>query len=154
MTLRIQDAGSLRTITRGKVMVAGVLRELREIKVQDGGVLRTVATFADPLTASASPASVSGTQSSSEPITVNTDFTTATPTGGRSPFTYSWAQVSGVAATAVSPASATTNFTYSTPPGTSVATFRVTITDAVGQSAPTEVTATFNNLGGTGGSGA
>jgi len=150
MAISIRDAGTLRTITRGKAKAAGVLRDLREIKVMDGGVLRTVATFADPLFASASPTSVSGTQSSAGVIAVNTGFTTATPTGGRAPFTYFWAATSGVAALANTPTSATTNFRAEIGPGTSVATFRVTITDAVGQTATADVTATFNNLGGGG----
>ena len=149
MSLRIQDAGSLRTITRGKIMVAGVLRELREIKVQDGATLRTVATFASTLSASASPTSASGAQSSGSPISVTTTPATVTPSGGLAPFTYIWARASGVLGpVANSPNSATTSFTSTVDPGvTNVTVFRCTVTDAVGQESTADVTASFQNLG-------
>ena len=152
MALQPRDAGTLQTITRGRARIGGVVRELREFFAMDGGVLRTVATFADLLTASASPTTVSGTQGSASPIAVNTTFTTATPVGGRAPFTYSWAQVTGSTAAANSPSMATTNFARTVAASTTdVTTFRCTVTDAVGQVAATNtITATFTNTGGGG----
>lgn len=148
MSIRVQDNGTLRTITGIKVRQGGVTRTIRQVKVQHGDTLRTVATFADPLTVSASPTSVSGTQSGGgSDVLVNTGFTTATPAGGFSPYTYSWAYVSGAAAaTANTPSSATTNFGATVPAGTSQATMRVTVTDAAGETATATVTATFNNV--------
>lgn len=147
MTLRVMEGGNLRTITSLTVKQAGVLRSIRTVKVMDGGVLRTVATFADPLTVEASPASVSGTQASASAILVNTDLTTATPSGGLAPFSYSWAKVSGVGV-ANSPAMASTNFGATISPGTQTGIFRITVTDSTGQTATDDVIATFTNAGG------
>lgn len=147
MPLKILDSGTLRTIQTLYIRQSGVNRRIRSLKVMDGGTLRTVAVFADPLTVSASPTSVSGTQSGEGPITVNTSSTTATPSGGLGPFTYSWAYVSGgISASANSPASATTSFRAEPPPGSFTSTMRVTVTDAFGQTATADVSATFNNV--------
>lgn len=147
MTLRVMEGGNLRAITNLMVKQAGVLRSIRTVKVMDGGALRTVATFADLLTVEASPANVSGTQASASAIRVNTDVTTAGPSGGLAPFSYSWAKVSEVGA-ANSPSMATTDFGATISPGTQTGTFRVTVTDAVGHTATDDVTATFTNVGG------
>lgn len=151
MSLRIQDAGTLRTIKRLRIQQGGILRDIRRLRVMHDGVLRTVATFAEQLTASANPSSVGGTQSSDQPITVTSEGTTASPTGGRAPFTYAWTQISGPSATITAPTMATTQFRATVNPFDTVSlSFRCTITDAVGQSASTEVTALLNNLGGGG----
>lgn len=146
MAMTILDAGASRTITTGWVRQAGVLRRLQKVQVMDGGTLRTVATFAPPLSASASPGSVSGTSSGSGPTDTTTSATTASPTGGLGPYTYSWTRISGEPTAAVnSPTMATTTFTATITPGTQVATFEVTITDAFGQTDTATVTAIFEN---------
>lgn len=150
MTLRVQVGGALRTITAMKVKQGGVVRNILSIKVMDGGTLRTIATFAPPITASASPSSVSGTQSSPGFIVVNTTSTTAMPVGGLPPYTYAWASLSGIGSPN-SPTMATTNFGEVIGPGTESGSFRVTVTDSVGQTATATVSATFRNLGGGGG---
>ena len=148
MAIKVKDAGTLRTITGMTVKQGGISRTIRQAKVQDGGTLRTVATFADPLAVSITPSSVSGTQSGGgSDVVVNTGFATASPSGGFSPYTYSWTYVSGAAAAyANSPTNATTNFGATVSPGTSTASMRVTVTDAAGATATETVTATFNNL--------
>lgn len=151
MSLRIQDAGTLRTIKRLRIQQGGILRDIRRLRVMHGGVLRTVAVFADTLTASADPTSVFGTQSSANSIPVTSGGTTASPAGGRAPFTYAWAQLSGDAMTILSPTMATTQFRATVQPNTSLSgTFRCTITDAVGQTATADVEAILSNLGGGG----
>lgn len=145
MALKIHDAGTLRTITRGYVKQAGILRTLREIKVMDGGTLRTVAVFADPLTVTASGAYAEG-----ESSTLTTDSATASPSGGFAPYTYSWALLTnggGGASTAATPSMASTTFTKT---GVSIGatftdTWRVTVTDSSGQTATADVSATFYN---------
>lgn len=147
MAVKFLIGSGLKPITKGKVKAAGIVRELRNIKMMDSGSLRTVATFAPPMTATVSPASVSGTQGSNGPITVSTGFTTAAPVGGRGPYTYSWTtNGQGFANT---PGLARTQFTAEPGPfGTIVSTFTVRITDAVGQIAEASVTARFTNAGG------
>lgn len=147
--IRIQDAGTLRTITRGSVRVAGVTRALRTIKVMDGGVLRTVAVFADPLSVSISPSALAAF--AQENTTVTTDTASASPTGGLAPFTYAWtlqANGGGTASTANSASSATTSFTKTNVPleTTYSDTWRVTVTDAVGQTATANIIASFTNF--------
>lgn len=151
MSLRVQDAGTLRTIKRLRVMQGGILRDIRRLRVMHDGVLRTVAVFADQLTASANPTLVTGAQSSDQPITVTSNGTTASPAGGRAPFTYTWTQISGPSGIITAPTMATTQFRATVEPfGTASLTFRCTITDAVGQSASADVEANLSNLGGGG----
>lgn len=145
MTLKVRNAGTLRTITRMTIRQAGVNRLIRTLKVMDGGVLRTVATFAPPLTVNASPSSVSGTVTSSGPTTVGTGPTTATPSGGIAPYTYLWTAL-GPYGAPNSPTNATTNFSATVDNGSYNGTFRVTVTDSYGQTATDTVSATFNNL--------
>lgn len=151
MALKIRDGGTLRTITNLYIKQAGVLRRVRKLQVKDGGTLRTVATFTDPLTASASPSSVSGSGGGVDGATVGTTSTTAMPSGGRGPYTYSWALTTnggGNASQALNPTSATTQFTKTDrPAGTSVSdVWTVTITDTDGQTATAQVTAFFQNI--------
>lgn len=103
------------------------------------------------LQASASPTSVSGSYNGASGAAQNiaTGNTIATGTGGRTPYTYAWAQV-GTSAdvwTISAPTSATTKFTATAigPGSDAYATFRVTITDAVGMTAGAPVSAEANN---------
>jgi hypothetical protein len=147
MAFKIRDSGTLRTITAMTVRDGGINRSIRTVKVQHGGSLRTVAEFVSDLSASASPTTVTGTGNGSNDQTITTNQTTAAPIGGRGPFTYSWAFVSGDTASILNPAMATTAFRSTLGPNTGrSAVFRVTITDDTGQSDTADVTATFNNL--------
>lgn len=150
MTMKIRVGGATRTITAGKVKQSGVERALRTIKVMDGGTLRTVAIFTTPLTASATPSSVTGSTRIAQPTTVTTASTTAAPSGGTGPYTYAWVRVSyagGAAPTITAASSASTAFQQASDISfaTYTAVFRVTITDVFGQTATADVSASFYN---------
>lgn len=131
-----------------------VLRTAVSGVVRDGGnVLRTLF---NALTASASPADVSGTVSSSSAVTATTESATASPGGGTSPFSYAWSVVSGAGWTIGTPAAASTSFKSPAinPGDYAEATFKCTVTDASGAIAETNiVTATATNIGGYSGEG-
>jgi hypothetical protein len=98
---------------------------------------------------STSPSDVSGFGNSGSAANITTALTVATPSGGVSPYTYSWVQtgVSPYTWTIGSPSAASTSFTCSSlgPGVTADATFRVTVTDAVGSTAQGQVSAFANN---------
>lgn len=102
-----------------------------------------------PLSAVASPDYVSGAIDRSKPGTVTTNITTASPSGGRAPYTYEWTELSGEL-TISDPSSASTYFSGIVAAGDQkTGTFTCTITDAAGATAVTNiVTATVENLNG------
>ena len=101
-----------------------------------------------PLSASASPTTVSGFDTVTAPSssTATTPSTTVTPSGGIVPYTYAWAFVSGSAATVNSATSATTTFSrtvFIDNPGQQIfrtGVYRCTVTDFVGRTATADVT--------------
>lgn len=148
MSIRVQDAGTLRTLEGILAKQGGLVRDIRKVFVQHGGSLRTVAVFSEPLSASISPTEVSDDVTSGSPATVTAGPCTASPIGGTAPFTYAWVRTSGVG-TITAPTLATTSFQYTTPAGvTTTGTFQVTITDADGQTATDSIIATYTNFGG------
>lgn len=102
-----------------------------------------------PLSAVASPEYVSGAIDRSKPGTVTTDITTASPSGGKAPYTYEWTELSG-ALIISDPSSASTYFYGIVAAGDQkTGTFTCTVTDAAGAIAVTNVvTATVENLNG------
>lgn len=153
MGITVRDAGGVnRTITGIKVLDGTLLRTIFRVKVvdTDGTTIRTVATFSPPMTASASPSSISGSATSLLPTTVTTNATTVTPSGGTGPYTYAWsvaAYDAAVAPTFSTPTSATTAVSQSgvEDGGLYGATVICTVTDAFGQTAIATVTALFSN---------
>lgn len=149
MPLKIQDAGTLRTIKRLWIKQAGVLRRIRTLKVMDGDELRTVGVFSDPL-AVAVPPGVTGVEFAppGTPVLVSTSAG-AVVIGGIGPFSYSWARVSGEVFTIGSPSSASTSFSKTLVGNVQQSgTYRVTVTDSVGDtaSADTVVTLICNSI--------
>ena len=149
MSLKVQDAGTLRTITNLYIRTAGGNRRIRTLKVMVGGTLRTVATFAD--TMSVTVGGAVGNAYGSGPANVTTNNTTAVVTGGFSPYTYAWSLVSnggGTASTATNPTSATTAFQKVNVPQDASYTdvWQVTVTDAVGSTATAATSAQFSNF--------
>lgn len=150
MTLKINDAGTLRTMTRGRVMVNGSLRLLSRARyMDDTDTLRLVATFASPLSVAAN--NIVGTVNSPDPQVVS-GISTALPSGGVAPFTYSWVKLSGAFTLSNTSSASVTASQAMTPPQTSTGSIRVTVTDAIGQTATKTVSVTlFIDSGSTGG---
>lgn len=149
----IRDGGNVpRTITGIQIRDGGnVARDISELRIRDSNnVSKLVFSTSSPMTASASPETVSGISSGSGTITTNA--TTVTPTGGTPPYTYAWSLEShdGVGGTpaADSPTSATTTFTQTgIPPGESTsASWTCTVTDSLSNTAPATVNSFWSNL--------
>lgn len=151
MGIAVRLSGALRPIIRMRAMHLGVLRMIRSVKVMSSGSLRTVAIFAPPVSASISPeGAASGYIYSITPASATCGPATCVVAGGAAPYQYAWSKVSGDTFTVTAPNSATTYF-YSAPiqPGLfSEATYRCTVTDALGQSATVDVYVIGQNLGG------
>ena len=139
--MKVNVAGSLKTVSAIKVNVGGTLRSVSRLKSNIAGALKDAGSFYTPLTAlTASPTSVS--KFSLNP-TVDTANVTVTPTGGQAPFTYSWVRISGSGA-ALSATSAITKFReVFEAPDTVSGVFRCTVTDFFGSTATADVTAEF-----------
>ena len=105
-----------------------------------------------PLTVSASPSDVTGTEFRSEPgapsgVPVTSDPCTATASGGSGAKTFAWTKISGSAViVADSPTSATTTFSGNVLKNAiPSAVFRVTVTDSTG-SATADVTVSLESV--------
>lgn len=132
-------SGAWRTVRRGEVTIGGAPRVITRGEVYRSGTWRECASFIPPLSLNVSPAYVSGTLVAPKPVTrtIYTNYTAATPVGGRGPYSYSWV-VGG--ASAESPATATTRIFSSLGPNqekTGIAT--VTCTDSAGTTASAQV---------------
>ena len=77
---------------------------------------------------------------------VNTNSVTTTVTGGTAPYTFSWARVSGSTIPQISSATQQNPYWFNdnTPDGQHDATWRVTVTDANGVTATSNVFVTLN----------
>lgn len=140
--IQVQDAGTLRTITRIRVKQAGVLRDVSVVTVRDGNANRVV--FAGALEVDAGFASATGANS-----TLTTNLTTANASGGIPPYSYQWVRIAstGTPSTASNPTMATTSFTKTDIPNDTLQsdTWRITVTDAAGQTATDTLTSNFTN---------
>lgn len=140
--LRVMHNGALRDVINLKVKDLGILRNLKTLKVMDGGSLRLVANFVQEMSVVAtSPAIDAG--DTKGPLEANV-------TGGLAPYTYAWTEVSdpdGINATINSPTSASTTVTR-TGALTGGATFRVTVTDALGTVASDDIPISWSSSGG------
>jgi len=157
MTLPASGAIStaqIRTELGGSGPVVIPSTEVRELVKKPTGSIVLPNDFwgksAAALSASASPVDVNGDGGGLAPITVTTNSTTVTPSNGTAPYTYSWSRISGDSRVfAVSPTAATTAFRYTNAPvwTVAIATFRCTVTDALGATAAADVIATCSNIG-------
>lgn len=142
MPLSIMTPSGLRRITRLRVLHFGQLRNIRTLKVMDNGVLRLVGNFIPDLSVSLSTDQVGGV-STGGPVTTNQ--VTATATGGQFPYSYAWSLLDHSnpgTPFPLNPNGATTTFRGS-PSGD--ATFRVLVTDALGQQTAAIVQAYFES---------
>ncbi|MGN6539137.1 MAG: hypothetical protein ACTHKQ_25850 [Mesorhizobium sp.] len=133
--------GAEHAIGSGSVCIGSTYRRItRGVACIDGTNWVTIANFVPPLSVSVSPSTAYGYASPLKPIpqTVTTSPLTATPTGGKAPFTYSWSITShtGTSPLLVSPSSASTSARAAVAANTDqVATAHVTVTDALGSTA-------------------
>jgi len=138
MTMRTYNGGAWKTLSSGQVYFAGVWRRLTRAKGYFDGAWRELAVFVLPVSASASPTDLTGYDYAG----YLTEAATVSVAGGQAPFSYAWTVGSSTAsgATAATPSSATTRFYASSDGDTS---FVCTVTDAIGQTAATQVAVTF-----------
>jgi hypothetical protein len=142
--MKVRVNGAWKDVSAGRVRVGGQWKALTEARAYISGAWETIATFIPDLSLSA-PASESVTIFGSG--TATTVPVTATPTGGQTPFTYSWARVGAGSGTAVSPTSATTRFSRAMGTGDDVTeVFRCTCTDAFGTTATADVSVDFTSI--------
>jgi hypothetical protein len=142
--MRIRVGGAWRTITSGRIRTGGAWRTLSRAVHYDDGAWKAGVQFVPPLSVSISGAGFGSIVGSG---TVVVGPVTATPTGGLGPYTYTWAQVSGFASFVTASANATTSFfTDLIAPSSQTATFRCTVTDALGNSAFSDTTVTFQAI--------
>jgi hypothetical protein len=141
MAVQVRFSGIWRTLTGAQVFANGAWRSLVAIQAFVGGQWRIVGNFTVPpgdggtfdLGTSASSVSGLGVVDST---TVTSGFVSAVPSGGLSPYSYSWAIVSSDGQTYVihGPTSATVSVTGSGLPmdDVSTCTIRCTATDSLG----------------------
>lgn len=142
--MKARIGGAWRDITSAQVRIGGTWRAITSAKAYIGGAWRDIASFIQPLSLAISPSSINRTRTEGEPFT--TQNATATPTGGRGPFTYSVARVSGdTVFTITAPTSATSAFSIpGLAEGTYSTVFRWTCTDADGRVDTEDLTVTVN----------
>lgn len=144
--MKVCVSGVWKDVDSGFIRVGGAWKRLSSIRVRVGGAWKDGKTFVPPLSVTVSPESVSGSTTAFG--TAFTDNTTATPTGGLAPYTYSWARVGGGSGTVDSPTSASTGFIRVMGADEALTeTFRVTVTDSSSQTATAEVIAAFSSFG-------
>ena len=132
-------SGAWRTVRRGQVTIGGAPRTITRGEVYRSGIWHEAASFIPPLSLSVSPTSVSGIAYAIKPTRRNvyTDTATATPIGGRGPYSYTWF-VAGASAEA--PTNASTRIFANLGANqqiTGIAT--VTCTDSAGTTASAQV---------------
>lgn len=148
MGLKIRNGGAWRNISSLKIRSGGGWRSIKAIKVYSGGAWRDVANFTTGGGTLSVSLSVDSVGRSARLSTISTTIVTATPLGGQTPYTYSWAKQSGDDISAMTPANSGTAFQASGMDifETRTAVFRCTVTDTLGSSAHDDVTVTIIRL--------
>lgn len=148
MSIKVVTETGTKVVNSIRMMTApDTVKRVRRIRIMDtGDVLRTIFTGFDSITAIISPAPLVAFSFNNSTVS---DTATAIVTGGVAPFTYSWTVVSnsGVIPTIAGATTASPTFTQT---GVFVETFetavfRVSITDAIGQTATVDLSAEFYN---------
>lgn len=136
--------GAWRDVSEGRIRINGQWRTITGAQAYIGGTWREIASFIQPLSVSIDPPEVSGFTVGEG--TVQSRGATAVPSGGATPYTYSWARVGGGEGFADSPNAATTTFSRFVALGQeALETFRVTVTSA-GQTATADIPVTFSSI--------
>jgi hypothetical protein len=140
--VRVRQGGSWSEVPSGQVRVGGAWKTLLRIRAYISGAWEDVAVFVEPLTASASPSSVTTTRIGAGPVT--TVLVTATPAGGLGPFTYSWARIAGTGGAITLPTNSATTFSRTMGEDeVALNTFRCTVTDSLGNTATADAFVDF-----------
>lgn len=143
--MRARTGGAWQEVETGRVYVDGAWRELTEARAYISGQWETIAQFVSPLSLSLSQSTMSATRVGDGFVTTLPN--TATPSGGRAPYSYVWTRIVGTGGSALSPSSATTRFTRFVFNDTSATeTFRCTATDNFGTTATADVDVTFESF--------
>lgn len=148
MSIKVVTETGTKVVNSIRMMTApGTVKRVRRIRIMDtGDVLRTIFTGFDPITATISPSLLFAFSFNNSTVS---GTATVSVTGGVAPFTYSWTIISNsgvlptiVGATAASPTFTQTGVFVET---SETAEFRVSITDAIGQTATVDLSAEFYN---------
>jgi len=143
--MRVRDEGVWRDVARARAYVDGAWREMAEVQVREDNAWRVAAEFIDDLTLSLFPPSLQVLIANSG-LAV-TQPVTATPAGGRGPFTYQWERVNGVFANITAPQSATTQFSFFLPSDSFFeGVYKCTVTDALGSEVSQTLSLTFESI--------
>lgn len=149
MPLDVIVGSTTKAAVRASAYPSTTAKRATRIEAWNGSAWKLVQSFAPPMVASITPDPVNGFRDFAGIIVIESSTATCTPTGGTGPYTYSWAQTSGPAATIVRPNFAATSFRMALGPGDAEqANFTVTVTDSTGLTAQATVTAYFNNTSG------
>lgn len=150
--IRVRTSTGTKAIKAIKVRRSGgVTKNVFAGSVRNATALKRFFTQSGTITVTADPAALSAYAASFTPVTITTGFTTASPSGGSTPYTYAWTFVSsdGGTWTITNPTAASTKFSCAAV-GANVgfnATFRCTVTDSVGGTGTVDVTAYVYNYG-------
>lgn len=150
--IRFRDAAGLKPVGKVRIRTPAGLVEIGAIRSRDAAGLKTYLTAAGQgaLAATVQPMSAYGGRLSSTATDVPTEQVTVTATGGREPYAYAWAKLTGDASWSCdNPGLATTRFRRSgVEPGlTYTSTWRCTVTDGANATTTVDVPATAENLG-------
>lgn len=149
MPLKVVVGGVEKGAERASVIVNGAAKRATRIEAYNSSAWKLVQSFAPPISLTTSPSSLNASVNSASVAAVITENCTAFVTGGTGPYTYSWVQTSGPAASIYSPTSATTKFAMALGPGSSEsAQFTCTVTDSNGLNAAATAFVTFSNISG------
>lgn len=143
-------AGAWRSLTRAELYIGGKWRTVTRAEYWNGSSWKQAASFVPPLSVAVSPATASGSAMplKPQPQVVSTGALTATPSGGKAPFAYSWSIIShtGSLPSLGNSAVASTIATATVAANTDqTAIAQVTVTDALGSTASATGTFSFSN---------
>lgn len=144
--IRFRDsAGTLRALARCRVRDAsGTLRTIQRIRGRDAsGTLRVLWSYFT-VVLSHTYVSTTGSGASASGV-VTSEIVSSVVTGGTGPYTYAWTHISGdTEISATAPTGSSTAFTATCYDGvTYQAMFRLTVTDANGETTTADVSVTL-----------
>jgi len=148
--IRARTSAGTKAIAAISVRTGAGLLEVAVARLRNATAMKQFFAGASPVTVTASPTSVSGATAGFSSVTTNS--VTATPTGGAAPYAYVWTLVTddGGSWGTINPTSQTTAFTCGDVNDEDQfnATFRCTVTDALGSAGAVDVPANVINYGG------